>query len=277
MVGNSTLRKGCRIGLLFGLMSPGPLAAQSLLVTPGTLFLSDRSPSGEIHVGNPGEGIATFEVQETSFRQLENGRLVSEELELAEQAAHFFIRFGPRQFSLAGGEAQLVRLVVRPPGGLPPGEYRIHLSVVNLTEEAPQSVALPPPSGLEGIMIPSIRILVARATRVLYRHQVVPMGGSLGPLELEEAGEGRRLRVGVERRGETSFVGTLRFELRSESGEILEGWPPQGVSIYRELPGRSFERELGPYEPPPGARFCAILQSTDPGAPQLPPEERCLP
>lgn len=248
---------------------------QQVMLTPGTLVLDGSTRSGEIMVGNPGDGVATFRVDDAFFVQAANGQLSANSPKTAGNSALAFLRVGPRRFALAGGEGQTVRVAARMPRELAPGEYRLHLAVTNLAEQAAQAdvaKAQHAASQSIGVVIP---FNVARGVRVLLRHQVLPEGGRLGGLTRRSEGADVVLGFDIQRLGATSLLASVVPFVRGQDGRDLKSWPAVGTSIYAEQPSRHFEAKVPASEIPNGARLCARLVHSDAGAPHLPSMEAC--
>src|SRR5690606_18933622 len=68
-------------------------------------------------------------------RMSEDGQFIPvDKAEAGENFADSMIVYSPRQFTLAPGSTQVVRIAVRKPADLPPGEYRSHLSFDRLPD-----------------------------------------------------------------------------------------------------------------------------------------------
>jgi len=248
------------------------------LVTPGTLVLSTERPSGLVVVGNAGARFQALLVENAYFQQDPEGRLTPLDPEGAPGSAANLLRVGPREMVLDPGEGRELRVAFRPPAGLPPGEYRLHLSLV--AEDFTEGVRPPAAAssnGREGSGVgASVALRLARGVRVLVRHGVSPEGGRLraGPLRVEE--ETLHLLAEVERRGVTSLMARLELDIRDEAGQTLETRPWSGVNLYPEVAGRSFSLSVSRGSLPSRTQsLCARLVMDDPDAGHLPKEEVC--
>jgi hypothetical protein len=121
-----------------------------------------------------------------------------------------------------------------------------------------------------------IKFNIARAVRVLYRHNAKPEGGLPTSLNRNIDGDYTVLAFDVRRLGATSLLASAVPLARDAAGTELKRWPALSTSIYPELPQRRFEARLPTAELPTGARLCVLLQHSDPGAPRLPDTEACL-
>ena len=179
------------------LLAPTASNGQGVMLSPGTVILSDRARSAEISVGNINTRSAAFEVQEAFYRQDRDGRLIESDPASAPNSALALVRIGPRRFSLAPSEGRPVRVAFRPPAGLPPGEYRLHAIIKNLSDspDRPREEAVTH----EGEARFVIHLAVARGVRILVRYQVIPEGATLGNLTATRDEGGERIEFDVHR------------------------------------------------------------------------------
>jgi len=255
-------------------LSPLHAHAQQVMLSTGTVILDDRTRAGEILVGNPTQSLSSFEVHDAFFVQDATGNLTQISPEGPANSALSFLRVGPRAFALGPGESQTVRLAARLPDDLSPGEYRVHLSVTNLS----QSDALPGDTGAgatETEMGAVIRFNIARGVRILVRHGVTPEGGRIEGLSARADGSETVLGFDLVRLGATSFIGNYQAFARGSDGREMHAWPSRGASLYAEVPSRHFEARIPSAEVPAGATLCIRLVVDDAGAPGLAPVEAC--
>jgi hypothetical protein len=76
------------------------------MLTPGTLVLDSKTRSGEITVGNPGDTVSTFCVEDSAFVQKQDGQLFANTNPKPVFGAQDMPRVGPRRFVLASGEGR---------------------------------------------------------------------------------------------------------------------------------------------------------------------------
>jgi len=244
------------------------------MLTPGTLVLDSKTRSGEITVGNPGDTVSTYRVDDSAFIQAPDGQLSANQDPKPAFGAQDMLRVGPRRFVLASGEGQTVRVAARVPVGLAPGEYRAHFSVTNVAEQKPRieiARAGPNPSSI-AIAIP---LNVAFGVRVLLRHDVTPEGGRPSNVKVHQVKAMSIVDFDVERLGATSLLATAEPFARSKDGSELKVWSQVGINIYSELPSRHFEANIPSAEIPSGSTLCVRLKHDDPGALKLADVEVC--
>ncbi len=248
--------------------------AQSLMLSPGTLVLNEQRRAAAISVGTTGDRLTTFEVNNSFFIQQSDGQLMAADPTTAEGTAVDFVRVGPRRFVAEPGRGQQVRVAVRPPRDLTPGEYRMHLTVVSAgdSDATPtESVTTETDSGMR-VVIP---VRVARAVRVLYRHRIQPEGGDVNAVRRRHEGTDAAIDFEVSRKGKTSLIAETEILAMSSRGTILSRWPGPAVSVYTENERRDFSARVPITEIPPNANLCVRLTVTDEMAQGLSTVTRC--
>ncbi|HEV7991129.1 MAG TPA: hypothetical protein VGP25_04845, partial [Gemmatimonadaceae bacterium] len=115
--------------LALSLLASTSLPAQSFMLSPGSIVFEGEVRSAELLVSNTHGTKSIFRIESASFRMFGNGMLAEVAPSDVALNASDIVRFSPRQFELAPGETQIVRIGLRIPPGLPAGEYRLHLRV----------------------------------------------------------------------------------------------------------------------------------------------------
>jgi P pilus assembly chaperone PapD len=109
-----------------GLVLP---ARADLLLVPQRIVFEDQDRAATLTLVNNGADAETYRISWKQLRQLPDGQY--SEIQAPGPGEHFaddMIRYSPRQVTLAPGETQTVRLMLRKPPDLPVGEYRSHLA-----------------------------------------------------------------------------------------------------------------------------------------------------
>ncbi|MCH6591357.1 MAG: molecular chaperone [Proteobacteria bacterium] len=141
-----------------------------------------------------------------------------------EQFADRLIRYAPRQVVLAPGDSQAVRLLLRKPRGLEPGEYRSHLLLRAIpSQNIGKSVEEPSgdDTGIRVRLIPIYGVTIP----VIVRHGDLTAKVSLTDLALAPAGgqgEGDRLSFRINRGGNRSVFGDLTVTYFPNGGKADE-------------------------------------------------------
>lgn len=242
--------------VLLGLaLSSLPAQAQGgagdLLISPTRIVFEGRKRAAEVTLVNTGAEAATYRVSFINLRMDEEGgtrEITAAEALPGEQFSEELIRYSPRQVTLEPRVAQTVRMQVRLPADLPPGEYRSHL----LFRAVPAAAAIPDsPGEATGLSIQLIPIYGV-AIPVIVRHGETTATVTLSDLELvgsATAEAGPALRFWIRRAGNRSVHGNLTATFVPAAGEPVVVGTANGVAVYTPNPARHATMEL---RAPPG-------------------------
>ncbi|HJS47817.1 MAG TPA: hypothetical protein VJ773_07520 [Gemmatimonadales bacterium] len=206
---------------LLALALPVPALAQGIIVAPHLVHIDHRLRSGQLILLNPGTRPVEVEVS-TVFGYPgtdSTGRVVlvtEPEPGPDRPSAAGWIQAYPRRTTVPPGERQVVRLLARPPAGLPDGEYWTRLVVA--AREAPPPPA-PADSAPEGVTI-GLSLEVRTILALIYRKGAVTGGVSVRALPAEVRGDSLAFGVALERAGTAAWLGMLRTELRDSAGAL---------------------------------------------------------
>lgn len=213
-----------------------PACAQGdLLVAPTRLVLSGAS-GGEVIVSNAGTATTTYRISLVIKRMDASGQIhaVPDGQALpAETAAVEMINHAPRRITLAPQQSQTIRIGVRPPPDLAPGEYRAHL-LFRAVPDAPEVAAeAPPPGGDTGMAI-RLTPIYGVAIPVIVRIGAVDGAAQLVSARLQP-GADPAITVDLARSGGRSVYGTLDVLAPGHKEPVAT---IKGVSAYPEIAGR---------------------------------------
>ncbi len=196
------------------LLLPSTMArAQSLGdlgVSPTRIVLAGRTRTAEVTLLNRGTQPAIYRISVVNMRMTETGKFERiEKTESDQKFADKLIRYAPRQVSLDPGAMQTVRIMVRKPSDLPPGEYRSHLYFR----------AVPPPgTGLsvahadsgQGVQV-NLIVIPGVTIPVIVRHGALSARATLSDINVTglDAPEGPKLSLRINRQGDQSLFGDL--------------------------------------------------------------------
>ena len=129
--------------ILLAIVLPGFLASplyaltRGVLLSPTRVVMEGRERAAIVKIINPDVQANTYKISLISIRMDDFGRKIQvKEPSKAEQSVMKMIRFSPRRATLGPKEWQTVRLMVRKPADLAPGEYRAHLKVVPIPDQS---------------------------------------------------------------------------------------------------------------------------------------------
>jgi hypothetical protein len=220
-------------GSLARAQPPSPPAApgSGLRVAPTRLVFEGRKRTGELVLINRSDDAATYRI---SFKQMEMDELgdMREADGPTTHGADRLIRYSPRQVTLGPHESQAVRLQLRLPAELAPGEYRSHLELryVPPPEEVPPRVAEPGGGGFEVRLIPLYGVSIP----VIVRHGATRAEVQLAGVELLPGvgGEPDALRLTLARQGNRSVYGDLSVALSRPDAPEEELARLRGFAVY---------------------------------------------
>jgi P pilus assembly chaperone PapD len=232
--------------LLAGLPAPA-LAAGALGVSPTNVLFEGRTRSAEVLLINRSDAPATYRVFFKNLRMREHGQYEDIETPAAgERFADPLIRYAPRQVRLKARGSQTVRLLLRKPPDLAPGEYRSHLHFLQLP---PESAGRDIESTLGPGQI-SVKLIAQFGVSipVIVRQGTLAARASLADLKIEPGAE-RVLALHIRREGEASVRGDLEVSFAPRGGgEPVPVAAIKGVSVLHPTPSRIARLHLHPPE-----------------------------
>jgi hypothetical protein len=222
--------------LLFALAAPA--ARADLMINPTRIVLDKNQRSAQIDLINNGTDTATYRVSVANRRMTDMGEFLPADQPLPGEAfADKMITFSPRQIVLAPGASQLVRILVRKPADLAPGEYRSHL-VFERIADAATAAATPAATGNEvGIRLTA---LVGVSIPVIVRQGETSATVALEHLALlPAAGNAPRLATfDIGRSGNRSVYGDVVLSFAPAGGSEHVVGKANGVAVYVPNPVR---------------------------------------
>lgn len=219
---------------LIGLM-PGRAWAD-LMINPTRIVFDKNQRSAQIDVINDGTTPATYRLNIVNRRMTETGEFQPiTEPGPGDQFAGQMLVFSPRQIVLQPGTQQLVRIALRKPAELAPGEYRSHLSFdkvadPTLTNAIESQVK---PGGNEvGV---TIAALIGVSIPIIVRHGETDALVTLTEVSIEKPrapGQPGVVALHMNRTGNRSVYGDLTATFKTASGAEQVVAQAGGVSVY---------------------------------------------
>jgi hypothetical protein len=210
--------------------SPAAAATRMLLINQTRVIFSETTRAMEVHVGNVGKEPIAYTIDLVSMRRDKDGNLreVKQESE-EERLVKEMIRFAPRRATIEPGKRQVVKLMLRKPGDLPPGEYQTRL---RFTPQASTPEALAAPKGgPEGKTSIQLNVLVASTIPIIIQHGIT--GGEAAPVALAVKSHGQK---GAELAAEVQFT---RSGIGSVFGDATVSLLPAGASHKAQVIGQA--------------------------------------
>jgi P pilus assembly chaperone PapD len=212
--------------------SPAEAGVGDLLVAPTRLVLDGRK-GAEVVLNNIGDEPAVYRVSVEFRRMTENGDLVDVATPSSgDKTAEDMIVYAPRKVTLAPHEPQAIRIAVRPPAGLPDGEYRVHLLFRAIPPSTP--VAQPTaedPRGVQFRLTPVYGVTIP----VIVRLGNLQVTGGIANVRLEKKDGGLAVGLDLTRTGGRSTYGEVRVLKAGVKDPIAV---QKGVAVYTEVSKR---------------------------------------
>jgi P pilus assembly chaperone PapD len=231
------------------LLLPQPALAD-LMLFPTRVVFEKNQRTTQVDLLNNGTEAATYRISLINRRMSESGELQPADTPLAgELFASELVQFSPRQVTLQPGTSQTVRVMVRKPAELAPGEYRSHLQFQRMPDSKGASSVESKPSDSKEIGI-FLNALVGVSIPVIVRHEATSASVSLSNLELQRpAGAPPVLALQFDRSGNRSVYGDLAISFTPRGGAEQEVGRANGVAVYSP---NALRRARLPLAPPKG-------------------------
>jgi uncharacterized membrane protein len=219
-----------------------------LSVSPTRIVLEGRQRSDDILLMNHSSDTVTYRISFKNMRMNEDGTYKDiKSAESGEAFADNLIRFSPRQVILEPKSSQTVRLLLRKPADLPPGEYRSHM----LFQAVPPAEAGTDIENLEtgeGDFQIRIRTVFAITIPVIVIHGDLASTVEFSDVGLHQpdtAGEPPTLSLQLTRSGNRSVYGDIMVTfVPEESGNDRIVGLIRGIAVFYPYPSRTVNLPL---------------------------------
>ncbi len=240
-------------------------------IYPKRLVIDDRNRLGTIGLYNRSASPGEYDVAVGDKLMTPEGNLVDLEsvtdpaARARVRSAAGMLRWSPRRVALGGSEAQTVRVMVRVPPDLPPGEYRSHFTIVAAPPAADglsieDAAGTTPAQGIGVRIVPRFGISIP----VIVRVGETTLNVGLQDFALTDGPAGKAIALTITREGSRSAFGDIRIIAPGSKEPVAE---VLGVGVYTEVGSRSVKVPLNPKADPRllarGTRLTAIYTDDD--------------
>ncbi len=243
---------------LLAIAMPLHAGAQAILVAPQSVVLSSRNRTGTVELYNPSARAAEVAIRAVYGHPTTtpDGDLT---LEIVEQpdstqpSAAGFVDAFPRRLILQPNQRQTVRLLARPPVGLPEGEYWARLVISSRDAEAPAK-----PTDSTGVSV-GLTLEVRTIIALNFRNGAQRTGVQLGELSASARPDSVVIRAPMQRTGTAAWIGMTTVKLLTAGGEVVATQTMQ-TAVYQSISPRfTFDRRALA----PGQYRVSVDMSTD--------------
>ncbi len=258
------------LGSILFLPEAPSATTKGVQLTPTRVVFADRNRTAVVRLINTNQTPCTYRISLVSLRMDDTGNRTEVDTPTPEElAVQKMIRFSPRRSTVKPNQWQTVRLMLRKPAHLAPGEYRTHLKVEPLPDPRDPKTQN---HQSQGVSI-HIDYYVAITIPVIIRHgkgkvNVIPVKTALK--QSEKTGD-YYLETELMRQGLFSAYGNVNvFHTPHNSQKPIKAGELKGLSFYtpntrqiRKIP-LSIKNPLSLYEGTIGIEFVDIEQPAHP-------------
>src|SRR5665213_3502643 len=194
--------------LAFSLLLPQAAHANraEVMMLPWRVVMENNDRYSTIVIRNTGNATGDFTVGLQDMKMLETGMIVPlDPGETPQYSAMPYIHITPKSMTLKPGETQTVRLLLRVPENLEPGEYRTHVKVwlVNDNTDAPVNTA-----GKDAVIALKANLVIV--IPVIVRHGATPLSMGIADPKLSHDARGMpSVDMYLTREGNSSSMGDI--------------------------------------------------------------------
>ena len=215
---------------LTAMAAPADAGIGDLLVAPTRIVLDGRK-GAEVILNNIGDEPATYRVSVVFRRMTEDGGLADVEAPDAnDRAAEDMIVYQPRKVVLPPRQPQSIRIVARPPQGLPDGEYRVHMLFRAIPPAIPVAAAAAnePVKGIQFRLTPVYGVTIP----VIVRLGNLEATAGIANVHLDKVEGKQAVALDLSRSGSRSTYGEVRvFKAGVKDPIAIQ----KNVAVYTEV------------------------------------------
>jgi hypothetical protein len=222
-------------------------AYADLMINPTRIVFEKNRRSAQIDLINDGTTSTTYRLVLVNRRMTEAGEFHA--IETAgpdEKFADAMLVYSPRQITLAPGAQQLVRVALRKPEDLLPGEYRSHLFFEKVADTTPENNIENLGQSRSGEVGVSLTALIGVSIPVIARHGDTSATVAIDHLAVEQgtAGQAPLLKLQLNRTGNRSAYGDLTVSFKPRGGAEQIIGRAGGLAVYTPNPARRAKLSL---------------------------------
>ncbi len=233
------------------LISFNAYAVAQLMVTPTRVVFEGNERTTQINLINNGADTGRFKVSFVRKNMTPEGSIIDVEENEPGLYSDEMVRFSPRLVTLAPGQSQTVRLMLRKKSGTADGEYRSHMLFQSLPDAAATDVKNLTSNDSEGLAIQLIPV-VGITIPVIVRQGELSADVSLSGFEIKQANTVKAqstLALQINREGNKSIYGDIRVYFKPDGGAPIVIGRLNGIAVYTSVNTRSLSIKL---QTPPG-------------------------
>lgn len=209
-------------------------SSASLLITPSRVVFEDRTRSEQVTLSNKGNETTTYRISFIRQNMTEDGNFVPVNEGEEGMYSDGMVRYSPRQITLAPGQSQIVRLLLRKPRGLADGEYRSHMLLQALPAVTKSDISKAVETSGDGITV-EITTIIGVSIPVIVRNGKLTSEVNLANARYVKSTSSDKkslIVVNMNRAGAQSAYGDFRVTHIDDKGSEYVAGILKGVAIY---------------------------------------------
>jgi hypothetical protein len=216
-----------------------------VMVLPTRIVMENKDRYTTVIIKNTGDATGNFSVDMIDMTMQEDGMVVPLEKGGGDPySAIPYLRIAPKSMVLKPGEAQNVRIMLRKPEGLQPGEYRSHIRV-KIENDNVEPSRSPGKEATQAPKAPKESQITVKTNLVLIIPVIVRNGETslslwmASPKIIRSAKGVPALKVTLLRQGNRSSMGDFNVTYNAPGGkpQIIKRFP--GIPVYRSVNQRT--------------------------------------
>ena len=234
------------VACLLSITSFNTYALGQLMVSPTRIVFEGGDRTKQITLINNGSETGRFRISFVRRNMNQNGKIVAVDEDEPGKYSDEMIRFSPRQVTLAPGQSQTVRLMLRKKRDTTDGEYRSHMMFNSLPDPATSDVKTLTSNKNEGLTIELIPV-VGITIPVIVRQGHLNAKVSLDDFEIKQSNTVKAqpvLSLKINRHGNMSTYGDFRVYFTPKGGKPVVVGQVNGVAVYTSTESRILDIKL---------------------------------
>ena len=244
---NTLMNAFCTLIALFTLsISFNASALGQLMVSPTRVVFEGNERTKQISVINNGSETGRFRISFVRRNMNTEGKIKAVKENEPGMYSDEMIRFSPRQVTLAPGQSQTVRLLLRKKSGTDDGEYRSHMMFQSLPDASTADVNTLVSEQTNKLTIKLIPV-VGITIPVIVRQGNLDAEVTLSDFEIKQGNTVKAqsvLSLKINREGTQSAYGDFRVYFTPKGGTAITIGRVNGVAVYTSTTSRLLDIKL---------------------------------
>lgn len=221
-------------------------ALGQLMVSPTRVVFEGNERTKQINLINNGSETGRFKISFVRRNMTAEGQIIEVDEKEPGMYSDEMVRFSPRLVTLAPGQSQTVRLMLRKKGGTADGEYRSHMMFQSLPDPVASDISSLSSEESKSLSIKLIPV-VGITIPVIVRQGKLNTKVSLSDFEMKQANTVKAhsvLSLKINRDGNQSVYGDFRVHFTPKGGIPVVVGQVNGVAVYTSTDSRMLDIQL---------------------------------